>query len=69
MRESLAEERQHCQDRLERQAGRARQELQATQQDRDTGLRRDIAHWLQSVIADIEQGEQQVRITFLLSST
>ena len=61
MKESLAEERGSCQERLDRRLARARLERGARSEARDAQLRTEIAGWLEAIITDLEhgQGEQQ----------
>ena len=61
MKESLAEERGSCQERLDRRLARARLERGARSEARDAQLRTEIAGWLEAIITDLEhgRGEQQ----------
>ena len=56
MKESLAEERGSCQERLDRRLARARLETGARTEARDQQLRTEIAGWLEAIITDLEHG-------------
>merc|ERR1719220_1969476 len=55
MKESFAEERNDCQERMERRFLKDNIELERQQTIRDIMIKRDIARWLQAKLSEIEK--------------
>lgn len=55
MKESFAQERGECLDRMERRALRERIAIERQQMLRDMALKRELAFWLDSKLTEIEK--------------
>ena len=62
MKESFAQERGECLDRMDRRALRERIAVERQQIVRDMALKRDLAAWLDAKLTDIEKRHQLVRV-------
>jgi len=61
MKECFAEERNNCQDRVDRQSFKDKIDFEKGQSHRDIILRSDISSWLQAMISDIERKDKDVQ--------